>query len=46
MKEKAFSNFLPALGVALPHYREGLQNLNAHMIIALLLHNVKNLGGG
>jgi len=32
--------------VAFLHSKEGLQTLNAHMIIALLLHNVKKGGWG
>jgi len=46
MKEETFLDFLRALGVALLHSRESLQNLNAHMTIAPLLHNVKKGGGG
>jgi hypothetical protein len=46
MKEETFLDFLQALGVALLHSREGLQNLNAHMTLAPLLHNVKKKGGG
>jgi len=46
MKEETFLDFLRALGVALLHSRESLQNLNAHMTIAPLLHNVKKRGGG
>jgi hypothetical protein len=31
MKEETFLDILQALGVTFLHYKEGLQNLNAHM---------------